>query len=54
MKQYLDALQQIMNNGMDREGRNGLIRAFFGMQMRYDMADGFQPSQPKNLHLTPV
>ena len=49
MKQYLDALQQIMNNGMDREGRNGLIRAFFGMQMRYDMADGFPAVTTKKL-----
>ena len=41
MKQYLDALKQIIETGVDRGGRNGLTRALFGMQMRYDMADGF-------------
>ena len=41
MKQYLDALKQIIETGVDRGGRNGLTRALFGMQMRYNMADGF-------------
>ena len=41
MKQYLDALKQIIETGVDRGGRNGLTRALFGMQMRYDMAEWF-------------
>ena len=41
MEQYLDALKQIVETGVDRGGRNGSTRALFGMQMRYDMADGF-------------
>lgn len=49
MKQYLDALKEIMDNGVDRDGRNGLSRALFGMQMRYDMADGFPAVTTKKL-----
>ena len=49
MKQYLDALKQIMDRGVDRDGRNGLSRALFGMQMRYDMADGFPAVTTKKL-----
>ncbi|MCZ6679372.1 MAG: thymidylate synthase [Candidatus Poribacteria bacterium] len=49
MRQYLDALKNIMENGVDREGRNGPTRALFGMQMRYDMADGFPAVTTKKL-----
>ena len=49
MKQYLDALKQIIETGVDRGGRNGLTRALFGMQMRYDMADGFPAVTTKRL-----
>ena len=49
MKQYLDALKQIIETGVDRGGRNGSTRALFGMQMRYDMADGFPAVTTKKL-----
>ena len=49
MKQYLDVLRQIVETGVDRGGRNGLTRALFGMQMRYDMADGFPAVTTKKL-----
>ena len=48
MKQYLAALKQIMAR-TDRVGRNGLSRALFGMQMRYNMADGFPAVTTKRL-----
>ena len=38
-----------MGTGVDRDGRNGLTRALFGMQMRYDMADGFPAVTTKKL-----
>jgi thymidylate synthase len=50
MRQYLDILKQIMDKGVDREGRNGFTRATFGMQMRYDMADGFPAVTTKRLY----
>ena len=49
MKQYLDALKQIIETGVDRGGRNGSTRALFGMQMRYNMADGFPAVTTKKL-----
>ena len=49
MKQYLDALKQIIDTGVDRDGRNGATRALFGMQMRYNMADGFPTVTTKKL-----
>ena len=49
MKQYLDALKQIIDTGVDRGGRNGSTRALFGMQMRYNMADGFPAVTTKRL-----
>ncbi len=42
MKQYLDALRQIMEKGVDKPNRTGIdTRALFGMQMRYDLSRGF-------------
>ncbi|MCG9133293.1 thymidylate synthase [Candidatus Poribacteria bacterium] len=49
MKQYLEGLQQILDTGVDREGRNGVTRALFGMQMRYNMEDGFPAVTTKKL-----
>ncbi len=50
MKQYLDALQYVLENGTDRKDRTGVgTRAVFGMQMRYDMKDGFPAVTTKKL-----
>lgn len=49
MKQYLEGLQQVLDAGVDREGRNGVTRALFGMQMRYNMEDGFPAVTTKKL-----
>lgn len=35
MKQYLDLLRDVYENGVDREGRNGITRALFALQFRY-------------------
>ena len=47
MKQYIEGLQQILEAGVDREGRNGKTRTLFGMQMRYNLEDGFPSSHYK-------
>ena len=49
MQQYLDTLRQIMDCGVDREGRNATTRALFGLQMRFDMTDGFPAVTTKKL-----
>ncbi len=50
MKQYLEALDHIMRKGDDREDRTGVgTRALFGMQMRFDMSDGFPAVTTKKL-----
>ncbi len=49
MKQYNDILKRIMDEGIDREGRNGSTRALFAIQMRFKMADGFPAVTTKKL-----
>lgn len=50
MKQYLDALRQVLENGIDRQNRTGIAtRALFGMQLRFGMEDGFPAVTTKKL-----
>ncbi len=50
MKQYIDALKLIMEKGIDRPDRTGIgSRAYFGIQMRFNMADGFPAVTTKKL-----
>ncbi|NQU82442.1 MAG: thymidylate synthase [Parcubacteria group bacterium] len=50
MKQYLDALQHVMENGVEKENRTGIkTRAVFGVPMRFDMANGFPAVTTKKL-----
>ena len=50
MKQYLDALRQVLENGKDRKDRTGVgTRALFGMQLRFNMEEGFPAMTTKKL-----
>ena len=49
-KVYLDALKHILENGDDRPDRTGTgTRGIFGMQMRFDLTDGFPAITTKKL-----
>ena len=50
MYQYLNLLQDILENGNDRTDRTGIgTRSVFGRQQRYNMADGFPAVTTKKL-----
>ena len=38
-----------MDHGHDREGRNGFTRSLFGLQMRFNLEDGFPATTTKKL-----
>lgn len=51
MKQYLDLLNNVMSNGLDRKDRTGTgTRAIFGGQMRFNLQDGFPLLTTKKLY----
>ncbi len=50
MKQYHHALEQIFLDGVDTEDRTGTgTRSLFGMQMRFDLSEGFPAVTTKRL-----
>lgn len=55
MHSYLQLLDEVLHNGVDRDDRTGVgTRSLFGRQMRFDLSEGFPLLTTKKLHVRSI
>ena len=55
MKQYLNLIEKVMNEGVLKEDRTGTgTKSIFGHQMRFDLSKGFPCVTTKKLHMKSI